>query len=60
MTLSMPEGFHQSEGDEGVSTDDVLSESVERVRSSRQLIDQIDQRLQRGQRLLDDNPSSGG
>ena len=34
------------------STDDVLSESVERVRSSRELIDQIDERLARGPRLL--------
>jgi len=42
-------------GDEHVSTDDVLSESVERVRSSRQLLDEIDERLQRGQRLLDDD-----
>jgi hypothetical protein len=37
------------------STDDVLSESVERVRSSRQLLDEIDERLARGQRLLDDD-----
>lgn len=42
-------------GDEPVSTDAVLSESVERVRSSRQLIDEIDERLQRGQRLLGDD-----
>ena len=41
-------------GDEHLSTDAVLSESVERVRSSRQLIDEIDERLERGQRLLDD------
>jgi hypothetical protein len=34
------------------STDAVLSESVERVRSSRRLIDQIDERLQRGNQLL--------
>lgn len=39
--------------DETVSTDEVLLESVERVRSSRQLIDEIDLRLERGQQLLD-------
>jgi hypothetical protein len=36
------------------STDDVLSESVERVRSSRQLIDAIDERLARSQQILDE------
>ncbi|HVF31814.1 MAG TPA: hypothetical protein VM933_02145 [Acidimicrobiales bacterium] len=40
------------------STDAVLSESVERVRSSRVLLDEIDLRLQRGQRLLDDEPAA--
>ena len=39
--------------DDAPSTDDVLSESVERVRSSRRLIDRLDHRLQRSQRLLD-------
>ena len=34
------------------STDAVLSESVERVKSSRKLLDQIEHRLQRGHRLL--------
>lgn len=43
--------------EEEVSTDEVLSESIERVRSSRQLIDEIDERLERGQRLLDDGPA---
>lgn len=38
--------------DELPSTDAVLSESVERVKSSRKLIDQIEHRLQRGHRLL--------
>ena len=38
--------------DELPSTDAVLSESVERVRSSRKLLDQIEHRLQRGHRLL--------
>ncbi len=38
--------------DDLVTTDDVLSESVERVRSSRELMDQIDQQLARGQELL--------
>jgi hypothetical protein len=37
------------------STDDVLSESVQRVRSSRQLIDEIDQRLARTQLLVADD-----
>jgi hypothetical protein len=37
------------------STDDVLSESVQRVRSSRQLIDEIDQRLARTQHLVADD-----
>lgn len=37
-----------------ISTDAVLSESVERVRSSRQLLDEIDQRLRRGEQLLSD------
>jgi hypothetical protein len=46
--------IEQQPGDDVVSTEAVLSESVERVRSSRQLIDEIDQRLERGQRLLDD------
>ena len=46
------------------STDEVLSESVERVKSSRKLIDQIEHRLQRGHRLLHGDgagptPSSG-
>lgn len=41
--------------DAGSSTDAVLSESVERVRSSRQLIDEIDQRLRRGEQLLGDD-----
>ena len=49
--------IEQQPGDEG-ATDAVLSESVERVRSSRQLIDEIDQRLERGQRLLDDDGPS--
>lgn len=48
----------QQPGEEPVSTDAVLSESVERVRSSRQLIDEIDERLQRGQRLLDDDAAT--
>ena len=47
--------MEQQPGDQGVSTDAVLSESVERVRSSRQLIDEIDAQLERGQRLLDDD-----
>ena len=47
-----PMDEHQ-QGEEVISTDAVLSESVERVRSSRQLIDEIDERLQRGQQLLD-------
>ena len=47
-----PMDEHQ-QGEEAISTDAVLSESVERVRSSRQLIDEIDERLQRGQQLLD-------
>lgn len=38
-----------------VSTDAVLSESVERVRSSRQLLAKIDQRLRRGEQLLGDD-----
>ncbi len=38
--------------DDLVSTDEVLSESVERVRSSRELINQIDEQLARGQELL--------
>lgn len=33
-----------------------MLESVERVRSSRQLIDQIDERLARGAELLDPTP----
>lgn len=41
--------------DPGISTDAVLSESVERVRSSRQLLDEIDQRLRRGEQLLSDD-----
>ena len=41
--------------DDTVSTDDVLSESVERVRASRDLIDQIDQRLARSHELLSDD-----
>lgn len=36
------------------TTDDVLSDSVERVRSSRELLEQINERLARGQRLLND------
>jgi hypothetical protein len=44
--------------DPGVSTDAVLSESVERVRSSRQLLDEIDQRLRRGEQLLSDDAGS--
>jgi hypothetical protein len=43
---------------EEISTDEVLSTSIERVRSSRQLIEQIEDRLARGQRLLDDDPSA--
>lgn len=39
-----------------VSVDETLLESVERVRSSRQLIDQIDERLARGAELLDPTP----
>lgn len=35
-----------------LTTDEVLSESVERVRSSRQLLDQIDQRLARSEEIL--------
>ena len=35
-----------------VSTDEVLAESVERVRSSRQLIEHIDVRLARSNELL--------
>lgn len=54
----MPLMIEQQPGDQGVSTDAVLSESVERVRSSRQLIDEIDERLERGQRLLDDDGPS--
>ncbi len=38
---------------DATSTDDVLSDSVERVRSSRQLMDQIEEQLARGQRLLE-------
>lgn len=38
--------------DELLSTDAVLSESVQRVKSSRKLLDQIEHRLQRGHRLL--------
>jgi hypothetical protein len=41
-----------------ISTDAVLSESVERVRSSRQLLDEIEQRLRRGEQLLGDDPSA--
>lgn len=44
--------------DPAASTDAVLSESVERVRSSRQLIDEIDQRLRRGEQLLSDDAGS--
>lgn len=42
------------------STDAVLSESVERVRSSRQLLDEIEQRLRRSEQLLggDEAPSA--
>ena len=40
-----------------VSTDEVLIESVERVRASRRLIHEIDLRLERSQRLLDDETS---
>jgi hypothetical protein len=38
--------------DQELTTDDVLSTSVERVRSSRELIDELDQRLARGEQLL--------
>lgn len=41
--------------DSVISTDAVLSESVERVRSSRQLLDEIDQRLRRGEQLLSED-----
>lgn len=44
--------------DPATSTDAVLSESVERVRSSRQLLDEIDQRLRRGEQLLSDDAGS--
>ncbi len=36
-----------------VSTDDVVADSAARVRSSKALLDQINQRLARGKRLLD-------
>lgn len=38
------------------SVDETLLTSVERVRSSRQLIDQIEERLARGAELLDPTP----
>lgn len=38
-----------------LTTDEVLSESVERVRSSRQLLDQIDERLARSEEILADD-----
>lgn len=38
------------------SVDETLVESVERVRSSRQLLDQIEERLARGAELLDSTP----
>ena len=49
----------QARDEHEVTTDDVLSESVERVRSSRQLIDRIDERLQRGESLLSDDARTG-
>lgn len=38
------------------SVDETLVTSVERVRSSRQLLDQIEERLARGAELLDPTP----
>jgi hypothetical protein len=48
----------EAPADPALSTDAVLSESVERVRSSRQLLDEIDQRLRRGEQLLSDDGGS--
>ena len=42
-------------GDDDRSTDEVLSDSAERVRSSRELLEQIDERLARSQQILDDD-----